>query len=80
MLLERAVHANENREGLIIQTRLTDGHHTILDRSTPDLSDDVAQRFRSGQSRLRQAPEGEVFLHALLPRYEWRVIGESTKS
>ena len=74
-LLQRAVRANESRQGLVIKTRLADGQHSVLDRSTPDLPDDIAERFRSGQSRLRQTPEGDVFLHALLPPARIVVIG-----
>jgi xanthine dehydrogenase accessory factor len=74
-LLQRAVEASERREGLVIETRLSDGRHRILDRRTPNLSEDIAHRFRSGESRLRQTPEGDVFVHALLPPARIVVIG-----
>ncbi len=73
--IDRAIRANETREGLVIRTRLTDGKRTYFDRTTPDVPPDIAQRFRSGKSRLTEAEEGEVFLHALLPPARIAVIG-----
>lgn len=74
-LLKRAIEASERREGLVIETRLSDGRHRILDRRTPNLPEDIAHRFRSGESRLRQTSEGDVFVHALLPPARIVVIG-----
>lgn len=73
--VERAVHADQRREGLLVQTRLADGARRVFDKTTPDTPPEVASRLRSGVSKLLKAPEGEVFLHALLPPARIVVIG-----
>ena len=74
-LVERVVGASEKREGLVLRTRLTDGKRTLFDRETQDLDPDVATRFRSGESKLQQTAEGEIFIHTLLPPARIVVIG-----
>jgi xanthine dehydrogenase accessory factor len=39
------------------------------------LAEDIAQRFRSGESELLNAAEGDLFVHALLPPARIVVIG-----
>jgi xanthine dehydrogenase accessory factor len=73
--IDRAINASKRREGLVVRTRLADGDRTYFDPRTQDVPQDIAHRFRSGESRLRQMPEGDVFLHALLPPARIIVIG-----
>ena len=74
-LLQRVVQASDKREGLLLRTRLADGERTLFDRTTPGLDPDLAARLRSGESKLQQTPEGDVFVQALLPPARIIVIG-----
>lgn len=74
-LLNRALQADERREALLIRTRLSDGHRELFDKKMADLPVEVATRLRSGESKLLKTPEGEVFLHAMLPPARIIVIG-----
>jgi xanthine dehydrogenase accessory factor len=74
-LLDRAIAAREGRSGLVVRTRLEDGSRQIFERSTPGMPDDIAQRFSTAKSQLVTAPEGEVFLHALIPPARIIAIG-----
>jgi len=74
-LLDRAVAAGENRRGLVVRTVLADGRKRVFEREDDNLPDDVAERFRTAKSQLREAPEGAVFLHALVPPARIIVIG-----
>ncbi len=73
--VERLRSASDSREGLVLRTRLNDGQRIIFERGTPNLEPDVAERMRSGESKLLQTPEGDVFLQALLPPARIVVIG-----
>lgn len=73
--VERAVHADQRREGLLVQTRLADGKRRIFDNKTPDAPPEVVAHLRSGVSKLLKSPEGEVFLHAMLPPARIVIIG-----
>ena len=73
--VERLRSASDSREGLVLSTRLSDGQRSIFERGTPNLDADVAERMRSGESKLLQTPEGEVFVQALLPPARIVVIG-----
>ena len=60
----------------MVRTRLADGRHELFER------DDAqrrrrrsAQRFESGESELQETPDGEVFLHALVPPARVLIIG-----
>jgi xanthine dehydrogenase accessory factor len=74
-LLDRAVAARDGRRGLVLRTRLSDGRRQIFDRSDAGLPADVAARFHTGKSALQDAPDGEVFLHALIPPARIIAIG-----
>ncbi|KAB2920876.1 MAG: XdhC family protein [Hyphomicrobiaceae bacterium] len=74
-LLDRALEARKNRRGLVVRTRLSDGRRDIFERKDA-LSDAlVRQRFDSGESRLEETTEGEVFLHALVPPARILIVG-----
>ncbi len=66
-LLRRAQEARERRNGLIIRTNLADGTRDVFERTDANLPDDVAARFATAKSGLRETPEGMVFTHALVP-------------
>lgn len=74
-LLDRAVAAGEKRQGLVVQTALADGRKRVFEREDANLPDDIAERFRTAKSQLRDAPDGTVFLHALVPPARIVVIG-----
>ncbi|MET0568684.1 MAG: XdhC family protein [Hyphomicrobiaceae bacterium] len=74
-LLDRAVAAEENRQGLVVQTMLADGRKRVFERDDADLPDDIAERFHTAKSQLRDAPEGAMFLHALVPPARIVIIG-----
>jgi xanthine dehydrogenase accessory factor len=74
-LLDRAVAARDGRRGLVLKTRLSDGRRQIFDRGDAGLPADVAARFRTGKSVLQDTPDGEVFLHALVPPARIIAIG-----
>lgn len=73
--LERALGAGDRREGILVRTRLADGQRTIFEKTTPDMPAEIASRLRSGESKLITTPEGQVFLHAMLPPARIVVIG-----
>jgi xanthine dehydrogenase accessory factor len=74
-LVERAIAASERRQGLVITTRLADGHRQLFERAMPGLAQDIAERFRTGSSKLLETADGAVFVHALLPPARIVVIG-----
>src|SRR5919108_1342240 len=74
-LVNRALKARETRSGLVISTRLSDGQRQVFERNSPGLAEDIAQRFRSGESELLNTAEGDLFVHALLPPARIVVIG-----
>jgi xanthine dehydrogenase accessory factor len=74
-LVNRALRARDGRSGLVIRTRLADGRRQVFERNTPGLPEDIERRFRSGESKLFETAEGDVFVHALLPPARLVVIG-----
>lgn len=76
-MLARAVEAQQKRQGLVIQTRLDDGAKTIFAREDKNVPEDVAQRFSTAKSQLKEGPTGDVFLHALVPPARILVVGAS---
>jgi xanthine dehydrogenase accessory factor len=76
-LIERAVEAQQARRGLVIETRLKDGTKAVFTRDDGDVPDDVALRFSTAKSGLKETPEGDVFLHALVPPARIVVVGAS---
>jgi xanthine dehydrogenase accessory factor len=74
-LLDRAIAATSQRTGLILQTRLADGARHVYARGDADLPPEIAHRFRSGKSAVIVAPDGEVFLQALVPPARILIIG-----
>jgi xanthine dehydrogenase accessory factor len=74
-LLDRAVAAGETRRGLVVRTNLADGRKEVFERSDANLPQDIAERFRTAKSQLQETPDGDVFLHALVPPARILVIG-----
>lgn len=74
-LLDKAIAARNARTGLVVRTRLADGSRQVFERSDAGLPDNVAARFRTAKSALEEAPDGEVFLQALVPPARVLVIG-----
>jgi xanthine dehydrogenase accessory factor len=76
-LVARAVDAQQKRRGLVIETRLADGAKTVFAREDAEVPDDIVQRFATAKSQLKETPEGDVFLHALVPPARIVVVGAS---
>ncbi len=74
-LLDRAVAAGETRRGLVVRTHLADGRKEVFERSDANLPQDIAGRFLTAKSQLQETPDGDVFLHALVPPARILVIG-----
>jgi xanthine dehydrogenase accessory factor len=74
-LIERALEARNGRRGLLVRTRLKDGHRDIFAREDHGLDPAVRKRFESGESELEMTPEGEIFLHAMVPSARVLIIG-----
>lgn len=74
-LLDRAVAARSSRRGLVIRTRLNDGRREFFEREDDRGDEDIRQHFANGESELQETPDGEVFLHALVPPARVLVIG-----
>ena len=74
-LIERALEARDGRRGLLVRTRLKDGHHDIYARDDQSLDPAIRKRFESGESELEMTAEGEIFLHAMVPPARVLIIG-----
>src|SRR4029077_13409609 len=56
-------------------TRLADGHHELFGRDDRNADASIRERFDTGESELTQAPEGDVFVHAMVPPARVLIIG-----
>ena len=74
-LLDRAIDARSSRRGLLVRTNLNDGAREFFERDDGKGDAEIAQHFASGESELQETPDGEVFLHALVPPARVLVIG-----
>jgi xanthine dehydrogenase accessory factor len=73
-LIDRAITARETRRGLVIRTDLESGVRQAYERAD-NAPPEVADRFRAGESKLVTAPEGDVFLQALVPPARVAIVG-----
>ena len=74
-LVTRALDARTHRRGLVVRTRLADGRHELFGRDDQGADASIRERFDSGESKLTATPEGEVFLHAMVPPARVLIIG-----
>ncbi len=74
-LVTRALDARVNRRGLVVRTRLSDGRHEVFGRDEGSADAAIRQHFDSGESELMATPDGEVFVHAMVPPARVLVIG-----
>jgi xanthine dehydrogenase accessory factor len=74
-LLDRAIDARSSRRGLVIRTRLDDGRREFFEREDDRADKTIKQHFASGDSELQETPDGEIFLHALVPPARVLIIG-----
>src|SRR5262249_33565099 len=74
-LIARALDARWRRHGLLVRTRLSDGQREIFPREEAKAEVEVRQHLESGESELLKTPQGEVFLHALVPPARVLIIG-----
>ena len=74
-LLDRAIAARDSRQGLVVQTRLDTADRRIYARDDAGLPDDIADRFSTAKSQLKDGPDGKIFLHALVPPARILIIG-----
>lgn len=73
-LIDRALSARETRRGLVIRTDMKGGTRQAFERAD-EVPPEVADRFRSGESKLVETPDGNVFLHALVPPARVVIVG-----
>jgi xanthine dehydrogenase accessory factor len=74
-LVERSLDARSNRRGILVKTRLDTGERQFFERGDARADTQVRQHLDAGESELVETPEGEVFLHALVPPARVLVIG-----
>jgi xanthine dehydrogenase accessory factor len=74
-LIERALDARTNRRGILVKTRLDNGEREFFERGDDRADTLVRQHLEAGESELIETPEGDVFLHALVPPARVLVIG-----
>jgi xanthine dehydrogenase accessory factor len=74
-LVERSLDARSSRRGILVKTRLDTGERQFFERGDAEADTLVRQHLDSGESGLVETPEGEVFLHALVPPVRVLVIG-----
>jgi xanthine dehydrogenase accessory factor len=74
-LITRALDARTNRRGLVVRTRLADGRHELFSRDDHNADAAIKERLESGESELMDTPDGEVFLHAMVPPARVLIIG-----
>lgn len=74
-LIERALDARTNRRGLITRTRLKDGRREVFGREEARADAAIRPYLESGESELIETPDGEVFLHAMVPPARVLIIG-----
>lgn len=73
--VSRAIEARSRRSGLVVRTKLDDGSRRIFSRADSRVEPEIARRFESGESSLLTTPDGDVFLHALVPPARVLIIG-----
>jgi xanthine dehydrogenase accessory factor len=74
-LVERSLDARSNRRGMLVKTSLGSGAREFYERGDAQADALVRQHLEAGESKLIETPEGEVFLHALVPPARVLVIG-----
>jgi len=74
-VIQRALDARTRRQSLLARTRLIDGKRQLFGRSDTNADPSVRRGLESGESALEATPEGEVFLHAMLPPARVLIIG-----
>jgi xanthine dehydrogenase accessory factor len=73
--IARAIDARSSRRGLLVKTRLADGQREFFERGDARADALVRQHLESGESEVVETPEGEAFLHAMVPPVRVLVIG-----
>jgi xanthine dehydrogenase accessory factor len=78
-IVARLIEARRKREGLVIATRMSDGHRVVVGDSEPvppgALAEHIANAFGTGESRMVETAEGKAFIHALLPPPRLLIVG-----
>jgi xanthine dehydrogenase accessory factor len=74
-LLDKAIEGKRGRKGLVVATRLSDGHRQVYERTAKNMPEDIAARFWTAKSTLQTGPEGDVFVHAIVPPARILAIG-----
>lgn len=74
-LIERAIDARSSRRGLLVKTHLADGRREMFERGDDRADALVRQHLEAGESELVETPDGEVFLHAMVPPARVLIIG-----
>jgi xanthine dehydrogenase accessory factor len=72
--LDAVLAARRSRVSLAVLTELATGNRRLLE-SESSMPAEVSECMASGESRLIDMPEGQVFLHALLPPVRVIIVG-----
>jgi xanthine dehydrogenase accessory factor len=59
----------------VVRTRLSDGQREVFERGDARADATIRRRFESGESELQETPDGDIFLHALVPPARIIIIG-----
>lgn len=77
--VDRLTKARANREGLVVATSMKDGKRVIVGDSEPvppgALGEHIQRAFGTGESKMVETPDGQVFIHALLPAPRLVIVG-----
>ena len=77
-LLKRIADARARRQAVVVVKRLKDGTRELVtedDTLEGPLAGEIAAAFRSGASRIAAGPDGDVFLHAIVPSPRIVIVG-----
>jgi xanthine/CO dehydrogenase XdhC/CoxF family maturation factor len=72
--LDAVLEARATRSPMVVRTAISNGSRELFD-ARAKLTGDVADCLKSGQSRIVDAQEGRVFLHALTPAVHVIIVG-----
>ncbi|CAN0362540.1 unnamed protein product, partial [Phaeothamnion confervicola] len=74
-LIDKAIDARQGRKGLVVKTKLSDGSRQVFSRSDKNMPEDIASRFWTAKSNLVSGPDGDTFIHAVVPPARIIAIG-----
>ena len=78
-VVQRLLEARAKRQGMVLATSMKDGARVVVGDSEPvptgPLAEHIARAFATGESRMVEGPDGQVFVHAVLPSPRLMIVG-----